>query len=63
MSTIIVQPGSQAHPASSLDAAARHRSDRLAKATAEDMEKALAFLSVIDPTDPTDPEASSTERS
>ena len=49
MSTIIVQPDGRAHPASDLDAAARHRSDRLARATAEDMEKALAFLSVIDP--------------
>lgn len=49
MSTIIVQPDGQAHPASRLDAAARHRSDRLAEASAEDMEKALAFLSVIDP--------------
>jgi hypothetical protein len=49
MSTIIVQPDGRAHPASRLDAAARHRSDRLARATAEDMEKALAFLSVIDP--------------
>ena len=49
MSTIIVQPDGQAHPGSHLDAAAQHRSDRLAMATAEDMEKALAFLSVIDP--------------
>jgi hypothetical protein len=48
MSPIIVQPDGQAHPGSHLDAAAQQRSDRLAEAT-EDMEKALAFLSVIDP--------------
>ena len=55
MSTIIAQPGRQPHPhrpaQSDLhpDAAARQRRDRLAAATAEDMESALAFLSMIDP--------------
>ena len=49
MPTIIVQPDGRAHPGSHLDTAARHRSDRLAEASAEDMEKALAFLSMIDP--------------
>ena len=47
MSTIIAQPGRQAHP--NPDAAARQRRDRLARATAEEMESALAFLSMIDP--------------
>jgi hypothetical protein len=47
MSTIIAQPGRQAHPNS--DAAARQRRDRLARATVEEMESALAFLSMIDP--------------
>ena len=47
MSTIIAQPGGRAH--SDPDAAARQRRDRLARATAEEMESALAFLSMIDP--------------
>jgi hypothetical protein len=45
VSTIIAQPGRQAHP----DVAARQRRDRLARASVEDMESALAFLSMIDP--------------
>jgi hypothetical protein len=49
MSTIIAQPGRPAHPDLHPDAAARRRRDRLARATAADMESALAFLSVIDP--------------
>jgi hypothetical protein len=51
MSTIIARPGRPAHPDPhpNLDAAARRRRDRLARATAEDMESALAFLSMIDP--------------
>jgi hypothetical protein len=47
MQTIIAQPGQHVHP--NPDAAARQRRDRLAKATADQMESALAFLSVIDP--------------
>jgi hypothetical protein len=47
MQTIITQPGQHAHP--NPDAAARLRKDRLAKATADQMESALAFLSMIDP--------------
>jgi hypothetical protein len=49
MSTIIAQPGRPAHPDPHPDAAARRRRDRLARATVEDMESALAFLSMIDP--------------
>ena len=49
MSTIIAQPGRHAHPEPHPDAAARQRRDRLARATVEDMESALAFLSMIDP--------------
>jgi hypothetical protein len=51
MSTIIAQPGRPGHPEPDPhpDAAARQRRDRLARATAEDMELALAFLSMIDP--------------
>jgi hypothetical protein len=49
MSPMIVQPGRPAHPEPHPDDAARQRRDRLAKATAEDMESALAFLSMIDP--------------
>jgi hypothetical protein len=49
MTTIIVQPGRPAHREPHPDAAARQRQDRLARATAEDMESALAFLSMIDP--------------
>jgi hypothetical protein len=44
MSTIIAQA---AHP--SLDVAARKRVDRLAKASSEQMQAALAYLSIIDP--------------
>jgi hypothetical protein len=47
METIITQPGPDAHP--DPDAAARKRADRLARATSEEMEAALAFLSMIDP--------------
>jgi hypothetical protein len=49
MSTIIAQPGRPAHPGQHPDALARQRRDRLARATAEDMESALAFLGMIDP--------------
>ena len=51
MSTMIAQPGRYAHPhgESHPDALARQRRDRVARATAEDMESALAFLSMIDP--------------
>jgi len=49
MSTIIAQPGRHAHPEPHPDAAARLRRDRLARASAADMESALAFLSMIDP--------------
>jgi hypothetical protein len=47
MSLIITQPGApaQVHP----DEAARKRAERLARATPEQAEAALAFLSVIDP--------------
>ena len=47
MHTIIAQPGQDAHP--DPDAAARQRADRLAKATTDQMEMALAYLSMIDP--------------
>jgi len=47
MHTIIAQPGQDAHP--DPDAAARQRADRLAKASSEQMEAALAYLSMIDP--------------
>jgi len=47
MSTIIAQPAREAHPR--LDAAARHRADRLAKATNDQIQAALAYLSMIDP--------------
>jgi hypothetical protein len=49
MSTIIARPGRPARPDPHPDAAARQRRDRLAAATAEDMESALAFLGMIDP--------------
>jgi hypothetical protein len=50
MSTIITQFGRHAHPDPHRSpAAARRRQDRLAGATVEDMESALAFLSMIDP--------------
>ena len=47
MQTIIAQPGQHAH--SNPDAVARRRRDRLANATTDQMESALAFLSMIDP--------------
>jgi hypothetical protein len=47
MSTIITHPAREAHP--DLDAAARHRADRLAKATTDQIQAALAYLSMIDP--------------
>ena len=47
MSPIITQPGAPAHV--HLDEAARKRRDRLARATAEQAEAALAYLSAIDP--------------
>jgi hypothetical protein len=47
MSTIIAHPSSEAHP--DRDAAARKRAARLAKATTDQMQAALAFLSMIDP--------------
>jgi hypothetical protein len=50
MSTIITQFGQHAHPDPHRGpAAARRRQDRLVGATVEDMESALAFLSMIDP--------------
>jgi hypothetical protein len=49
MSPIITQPSRQAHLGAQPDAAARQRRDRLARANVEDMESALAFLSMIDP--------------
>jgi hypothetical protein len=45
MSTIITHPAREAHP--DLDAA-RKRADRLAKATTDQMQAALAYLSMID---------------
>ena len=47
MSPIITQPGAPAHVHP--DEAARERRDRLARATAEQAEAALAYLSAIDP--------------
>jgi hypothetical protein len=47
MHTIITQPGQDAHP--DPDAAARQRADQLAKVSSEQMEAALAYLSMIDP--------------
>ena len=47
MQTIIAQSGNDAH--ANPDQAARHRADRLAKATPGQIETALAYLSVIDP--------------
>jgi hypothetical protein len=47
MQTIIVPSGNNAH--ANPDQAARHRADRLAKATSEQIENALAYLSAIDP--------------
>src|ERR1700734_1975798 len=46
MSTIIAHPAQEAHP--DRDAAARKRADRLAKATTDEMQAALAYLSMID---------------
>ena len=46
MFPIIAHPAQEAHP--DRDAAARKRADRLAKATTEQMQAALAYLSVID---------------
>ena len=46
MSPIIVHPAQEAHP--DRDAAARKRADRLAKATSDQMQAALAYLSMID---------------
>lgn len=47
MQPIITQPGHATH--ANPDAAARQRADRLAKATVDQMQDALAFLSMIDP--------------
>jgi hypothetical protein len=47
MQSIIAQSGNGAH--ANPDLAARQRADRLAKATPEQTETALAYLSVIDP--------------
>ena len=47
MQTIIAPSGNGAH--ANPDQAARHRADRLAKATTEQIENALAYLSAIDP--------------
>ena len=47
MSTIIAQHAQEAHP--DLDTAARKRADRLAKVTSDQMQAALAYLSMIDP--------------
>ena len=46
MSTIIAHPSPEAHP--DRDAAARIRAERLAKATTDQMQGALAYLSMID---------------
>jgi len=46
MSSMIAYPAPAAHP--DLDAAARRRADRLARATSEQMQTALAYLSMID---------------
>ena len=47
MKLIITQPANAAH--ANPDVAARQRADRLAKATVDQMQAALGFLSVIDP--------------
>jgi hypothetical protein len=47
MSTIIHLPVREAHP--DRDTEARKRADRLNRATTEEMQAALAFLSMIDP--------------
>ena len=46
MFPIIAHPAQEAHP--DRDAAARKRADRLARATSDQMQAALAYLSVID---------------
>jgi hypothetical protein len=46
MTPIIAHPAQEAHP--DRDAAARKRADRLARATTDQMQAALAYLSVID---------------
>jgi hypothetical protein len=47
MSSMMTQSGPNAH--ADLDASARRRADRLARATAGEMEAALALLSMLDP--------------
>ena len=47
MPTIITQPAREAHPC--LEASARKRADRLAKATNDQMQAALAYLRMVDP--------------
>lgn len=47
MQTIITRPAQAAH--ASPDTLARQRADRLARATTDQMEAALAYLSMIDP--------------
>ena len=47
MSTIMPFPVREAHP--DLDAEARKRTDRLNRATTQEMQTALAFLRMIDP--------------
>lgn len=47
MSTMITHPAREAHPR--LEAAARKRADRLDKATNDQIQAALAYLSMIDP--------------
>src|SRR6202034_4183451 len=47
MSTIITHPAREAHP--DLDAAARRRADRLAKATTDQIQAAVAYLSMTEP--------------
>lgn len=54
MSSMMTQSGPNAHAnldgaCAGLDAFARERADRLARATADQMEAALALLSMIDP--------------
>ena len=54
MSSMMTQSGPNAHPhvdgaLAGLDAAARRRADRLARATAGQIEAALALLSMLDP--------------
>jgi len=54
MSVMMPQPGPNAHASqdgarADLDVSARGRADRLARATADQMEAALALLSMLDP--------------